>query len=78
MNCNKPYHPPGTEVKFVCATGFKADGALPDMKCMRGGYWNRGRLRCQQDCGQIATPTKSFSANGYTINNTVVPWHVGL
>ncbi|KAH8289059.1 hypothetical protein KR054_008100, partial [Drosophila jambulina] len=78
VDCRKPFHPPGTEVQFVCANGFKSDGALPDMKCMRGGYWNRQRQRCEQECGQIATPTKSFSANGYTINNTVVPWHVGL
>ncbi|KAI8045544.1 hypothetical protein M5D96_001726 [Drosophila gunungcola] len=78
VDCRKPFHPPGTEVKFVCATGFKTLSSLPDMRCMKGGYWNRGRQRCEQDCGQIATPTKSFSANGYTINNTVVPWHVGL
>ncbi|XP_017039627.1 modular serine protease [Drosophila ficusphila] len=78
VDCRKPFHPPGTEVKFVCATGFKTRSRLPDMKCMKGGYWNRVRQRCEQDCGQIATPIKSFSANGYTINNTVVPWHVGL
>ncbi|XP_017143181.1 modular serine protease [Drosophila miranda] len=79
VDCSQRLHPPGTEVKFVCATGFQTlSTTLPDMKCMKGGYWNRQRQRCDQECGQIATPTKSFSANGYTINNTVVPWHVGL
>ncbi|XP_068152999.1 modular serine protease [Drosophila tropicalis] len=80
VDCNKRYHPPGTEVKFVCATGFRSllKTTLPDMKCMWGGYWNRDRERCEQECGEIATPTKSFSAFGYSVNNTVVPWHVGI
>lgn len=48
------------------------------MKCLPGGFWSRGRLPCEQECGQIATPITQFSANGYSINNTVVPWHVGI
>ncbi|XP_039490589.1 modular serine protease isoform X1 [Drosophila santomea] len=78
VDCRKPFHPPGTEVKFVCSTGFKTLSPLPEMRCMKGGYWNRGRQRCEQDCGQIATPITTFSSGGYTINNRVVPWHVGL
>ncbi|KAM8705592.1 hypothetical protein ACLKA7_009969 [Drosophila subpalustris] len=79
VNCNQRYHPPGTVVKFVCATGFRTlKTILPDIKCLPSGHWNRERERCDQECGQIATPIKQFSANGYSINNTVVPWHVGL
>lgn len=48
------------------------------MRCLPGGYWSRQRIPCTQECGQIATPITQFSANGYSINNTVVPWHVGI
>ncbi|KAH8417261.1 hypothetical protein KR222_007248, partial [Zaprionus bogoriensis] len=79
VNCLERYHPPGTEVKFVCATGFYTQQTiLPDMKCLPSGHWNRERVRCDQECGQIATPVEKFTALGYAINNTVVPWHVGL
>ncbi|XP_062122287.1 modular serine protease [Drosophila sulfurigaster albostrigata] len=78
-DCNQRYHPPGTVIKFICATGFQTlKTSLPEMKCMRGGYWNRYRERCDQECGQIATPVKQFSANGHSIGVAVVPWHVGL
>ncbi|XP_030565141.1 modular serine protease [Drosophila novamexicana] len=79
VNCGERYHPPGTEVKFVCATGFQTlRTTLPDIKCLPSGHWSRERERCDQECGQIATPIKQFSAFGYSVNNTVVPWHVGL
>lgn len=77
--CSDRYHPPGTVVKFVCATGFETlKTTLPDIKCQPSGQWSRERVRCEQVCGQIATPVQQFSADGYAINNTVVPWHVGL
>lgn len=78
-DCANRYHPPGTVVKFVCATGFETrKTTLPDMKCQQSGYWSRERERCDQVCGEIATPVQQFSANGHAINNTVVPWHMGL
>lgn len=78
-NCANRYHPPGTVVKFVCATGFETrKTTLPDITCLHSGDWSRDRERCDQVCGQIATPTTQFSANGHPINNTVVPWHMGL
>ncbi|ALC45275.1 modSP, partial [Drosophila busckii] len=79
VDCGKRYHEPGTEIKFNCATGFQTlKTSLPDMKCLPSGHWSRERERCDQECGQIATPIKQFSADGYSINNTEVPWHVGL
>ncbi|XP_030246803.1 modular serine protease isoform X2 [Drosophila navojoa] len=80
VNCTARYHPPGTEVTFICATGFRSSSilTLPPMKCLAGGYWSRQRVPCARECGLIATPIKQFSANGYSINNTVVPWHVGI
>ncbi|EDV93709.1 modular serine protease [Drosophila grimshawi] len=79
VNCAERYHPPGTEVTFVCATGFQTlQTSLPSIKCLSSGYWSRDRVRCDQECGQIATPLKQFSAFGYSVNNTAVPWHVGI
>lgn len=79
VDCSERYHAPGTVVKFVCATGFQTlKTTLPDMICQSSGHWSRERERCDQECGQIATPVEKFSAFGFAINNTVVPWHVAI
>lgn len=79
VDCSERYHAPGTVVKFVCATGFQTlRTTLQDMKCQSDGQWSRVRERCDQECGQIATPVQQFSAFGFSINNTVVPWHVAI
>lgn len=79
VDCSERYHAPGTVVKFVCATGFQTlKTTLPDMICQSSGHWSRDRERCDQECGQIATPVEKFSAFGFSINNTVVPWHVAI
>ncbi|KAH8382143.1 hypothetical protein KR009_002063, partial [Drosophila setifemur] len=76
--CNQQFHPPDTEVSFDCNEGFNPPSFQATMRCMKGGFWSGGRKVCEQECGEIATPTKSFSANGFTVNNTKAPWHVGL
>ncbi|KAH8306107.1 hypothetical protein KR018_001663 [Drosophila ironensis] len=77
-NCDKSAHKPDTEVTFECKTGFNKLSFPTSMRCLRGGSWSGGRTPCVQDCGEIATPTKAFVFNGVNVNNTVVPWHVGL
>ncbi|KAH8236642.1 hypothetical protein KR026_007364, partial [Drosophila bipectinata] len=78
VDCGKQFHKPGTEVTFTCKIGFNRPHFPNTMRCEKGGRWSGGRTPCIQDCGEIATPIKPFVFNGVTVNNTVVPWHVGL
>lgn len=71
---------PGTVAKISCAFGYqRPERNVQDaIRCGDDGEWDYGVFTCDQVCGTEGAEGVSYIVNGLEVNNTKVPWHVGV
>lgn len=72
---------PGTVARISCQTGYREpdDRSGVRIVCNADGSWSAAAMRCEQSCGSDQTNTGVvYIHGGGVVNNTRVPWHVGI
>lgn len=79
---------PGTVARISCQTGYRepaAEATAPSaagaarVVCGPDGGWSAPAMRCEHECGLDQTNTGVvYIKGGGVVNNTRVPWHVGI